>query len=195
MKKNNKTPKLRFSGYTDDWEQRKFSEFTFPAGERNKKNFPLEAYSITNEQGFVPQKDAHNEFGYMKNTDRTAYNIVKKNSFAYNPARINVGSIGYYEGEENVIVSSLYEVFQTKEYIDDKFLWHWFKSDEFPKWIAKLQEGSVRQYFYYDKLCECKLKIPNIDEQKQIAKYLDNIDSLITLHQRKLEKLQNMKKS
>lgn len=49
MKKNNKTPKLRFSGYTDDWEQRKFSEFTFPAGERNKKNFPLEAYSITNE--------------------------------------------------------------------------------------------------------------------------------------------------
>ena len=158
MKKNNKTPKLRFSGYTDDWEQRKFSEFTFPAGERNKKNFSLEAYSITNEQGFVPQKDAHNEFGYMKNTDRTAYNIVKKNSFAYNPARINVGSIGYYEGEENVIVSSLYEVFQTKEYIDDKFLWHWFKSDEFPK-------------------------------------YLDNIDSLITLHQRKLEKLQNMKKS
>ena len=71
MKKYNKTPKLRFSGYTDDWEQRKFSEFTFPAGERNKKNFPLEAYSITNEQGFVPQKDAHNEFGYMKNTDRT----------------------------------------------------------------------------------------------------------------------------
>ena len=136
MKKNNKTPKLRFSGYTDEGEQRKFSEFTFPAGERNKKNFPLEAYSITNEQGFVPQKDAHNEFGYMKNTDRTAYNIVKKNSFAYNPARINVGSIGYYEGEENVIVSSLYEVFQTKEYIDDKFLWHWFKSDEFPKWIA-----------------------------------------------------------
>lgn len=66
---------------------------------------------------------------------------------------------------------------------------------QFPKWIAKLQEGSVRQYFYYDKLCECKLKIPNIDEQKQIAKYLDNIDSLITLHQRKLEKLQNMKKS
>ena len=83
----------------------------------------------------------------MSNVDRTAYNIVPPNSFAYNPARINVGSLGYYAGGENVIVSSLYEVFQTEEYIDDRFLWHWLKSEHFPKWIEKLQEGSVRLYF------------------------------------------------
>lgn len=57
---------------------------------------------------------------------------------------INVGSIGYYEGQENVIVSSLYGVFQTGEYVDDGFLWKWFKADEFPRWIERLQEGSVR---------------------------------------------------
>lgn len=121
----------------------------------------------------------------MKDTDRKAYNIVQPNSFAYNPARINVGSIGYYKGVENVIVSSLYEVFQTDNYVNDRFLWHWLKSDEFPRWIEKLQEGSVRLYFYYDKLCECQLYMPLLEEQEKIASFLDGLDHLITLHQRK----------
>ena len=121
----------------------------------------------------------------MKDTDRKAYNIVQPNSFAYNPARINVGSIGYYKGVENVIVSSLYEVFQTDNYVNDRFLWHWFKSDEFPRWIERLQEGSVRLYFYYDKLCECQLYMPSLEEQEKMASFLDALDHLITLHQRK----------
>lgn len=154
------------------WEQRKFSEFTFLAGERNKNDLQLKAYAITNEHGFIPQNEAHDDFGYMKNIDRTAYNIVRPNSFAYNPARINVGSIGYYDRQENVIVSSLYEVFQTEEYVDDGFLWQWFKADEFPRWIERLQEGSVRQYFYYDKLCECELMILS---EVQIKKYKETL--------------------
>ena len=128
----------------------------------------------------------------MKDTDRKAYNIVQPNSFAYNPARINVGSIGYYKGSENVIVSSLYEVFQTDDYVDDRFLWHWFKSDEFPRWIERLQEGSVRLYFYYDKLSECQLPMPSLEEQKKVAVFLDSIDHLITLHQRKYFHTQNI---
>ena len=188
-------PEIRFAGFTDAWEQRKFSDFTWAAGKRNKDDLDLESYAITNEHGFIPQSNAHDEFGYMKDTDRKAYNIVEPNSFAYNPARINVGSIGYYEGAERVIVSSLYEVFKTADYVDDRFLWHWFKSDQFPKWITKLQEGSVRQYFYYDKLCECQMLMPVIEEQKEIASSLDRLDTLITLHQRKLEKLKDVKKA
>ncbi len=184
-KKNQLYPEVRFPGFTDAWEQRKFSEFTWNAGKRNKEDLDLEPYAITNEHGFIKQSEAHDDFGYMKDTDRKAYNIVMPNSFAYNPARINVGSIGYYEGTENVIVSSLYEVFQTADYVDDRFLWHWFKSDEFPKWIERLQEGSVRLYFYYDKLCECQMLMPSVPEQKKIAEALDNLDNLITLHQRK----------
>lgn len=189
-----KIPEIRFSGFTDDWKQRKFSEFTFPAGEKNKNGLQLETYAITNEHGFIPQNEAHDDFGYMKNTDRTAYNIVTSNSFAYNPARINIGSIGYYKGQENVIVSSLYEVFQTKEYVDDGFLWQWFRADEFPRWIERLQEGSVRQYFYYDKLCECEMKMPEVEEQRQIAAYFFNLDNLINLHQRKCDELKEVKK-
>ena len=187
-------PEIRFSGFTEDWEQRKFADFTWDAGKRNKEDLDLEPYAITNEHGFIRQRDAHDDFGYMKDTDRKAYNIVQPNSFAYNPARINVGSIGYYKGVENVIVSSLYEVFQTDNYVNDRFLWHWLKSDEFPRWIAKLQEGSVRLYFYYDKLCECQLYMPSLEEQEKIATFLDDLDHLITLHQHKCEELQNIKK-
>lgn len=187
MSEEKNVPKLRFPGFTEPWEQRKFSDFTWDAGKKNKDNLDLVPYAITNEHGFIPQNEAHDEFGYMKDTDRRAYNIVEPNSFAYNPARINVGSLGYYEGSENVIVSSLYEVFKTAEYVDDRFLWHWLKSPELSKWIGRLQEGSVRLYFYYDKLCECILRMPSIDEQRKIAKCLDNLDRLITLHQRESE--------
>ena len=180
---------------TLSWEQRKFSDFTFPAGERNKDDLDLEPFAITNNQGFIAQSEAHDDFGYMKDVDRKMYIVVKPNSFAYNPARINVGSLGYYEGAENVIVSSLYEVFQTAEYVDDKFLKHWFKTKAFQDWIERLQEGSVRLYFYYDKLCECIMSMPSVEEQRKIGAYLDKIDNLITLHQRKLETLQKMKKS
>lgn len=173
------------------WEQRKFSEFTWDAGKRNKENLDLEPYAITNEHGFIRQCDVHDEFGYMKDTDRKAYNIVQPNSFAYNPARINVGSIGYYQGAKSVIVSSLYEVFQTADYVNDRFLWQWFKSDNLLKWIEKLQEGSVRLYFYYDKLCECQLYMPSLEEQKRISSYFDNLDHLITLHQHKQNDLKN----
>ena len=173
---------------TLSWEQRKFSDFTFPAGERNKDDLDLEPFAITNNQGFIAQSEAHDDFGYMKDVDRKMYIVVKPNSFAYNPARINVGSLGYYEGAENVIVSSLYEVFQTAEYVDDKFLKHWFKTKAFQDWIERLQEGSVRLYFYYDKLCECIMSMPSVEEQRKIGAYLDKIDNLITLHQHKPNK-------
>ena len=129
----------------------------------------------------------------MVTADKRMYYIVSKNSFAYNPARINVGSIGYYDGSENVIVSSLYEVFKTSEDIDDRYLWHWFKSNNFKKLIEQYQEGGVRLYFYYDKLCMCSLPTPSIQEQIKIGRYFDNLDNLITLHQCKCDYLIRLK--
>ena len=186
-------PKLRFKEFNDEWKEQKFKEFTYYSGKRNKENLNLVSYAITNNFGFIPQSLAHNEFGYMKNTDKRAYNIVTPFSFAYNPARINVGSIGYYNGKKNIIVSSLYEVFKTKEYIDDKFLWYWLKSDIFPIWINRLQEGSVRQYFYYDKLCEVSLYYPTFIEQTKIAQFLLLLDKKIELQVKKIEALKLFK--
>jgi len=121
----------------------------------------------------------------MKEADKSMYYIVTPHSFAYNPARINVGSIGYYDSDKNVIVSSLYEVFQTTDDVNDRCLWHWFKSNKLPCLIEKYQEGGVRQYFYYDKLCMCSIELPSKPEQVKLGKVFDDIDNLITLHQRK----------
>ena len=184
-KNGNDVPEIRFKGFTDAWEQRKFSDITFPAGEKNKDNLPLESYSITNEHGFVPQDEKFENGGTMREADKRMYYIVSPNSFAYNPARINVGSIGYQNVGKNVIVSSLYEVFKTSEDVDDRLLWHWFKSPDFQKLIMQLQEGGVRLYFYYDKLCMGEVSLPSLEEQRKIGKLFDTLDNLITLHQRK----------
>ena len=195
MTKKSSTPAIRFKGFTDTWEQRKFSDITFPAGEKNRDNLPLESYSITNEHGFVPQDEKFENGGTMREADKRMYYIVSPNSFAYNPARINVGSIGYQNIGKNVIVSSLYEVFKTSEDVDDRLLWHWFKSPDFQKLIMQLQEGGVRLYFYYDKLCMGEVSLPSLEEQRKIGKLFDTLDNLITLHQRKYDKLTNVKKS
>ena len=131
----------------------------------------------------------------MREADKRMYYIVSPNSFAYNPARINVGSIGYQNTGKDVIVSSLYEVFKTSDDVDDRLLWHWFKSPDFQKLIFQLQEGGVRLYFYYDKLCMGTVSLPSLEEQRKIGQFFDSLDTLITLHQRKYEKLVNIKKS
>ena len=193
--KGQNVPEWRFQGFTDAWEQRKFSDITFPSGEKNRNNLPYESYSITNENGFVPQDEKFENGGTMRDADKRMYYIVSPQSFAYNPARINVGSIGYQNTSKNVIVSSLYEVFKTTEEVDDRFLWHWFKSDDFQKLIVQLQEGGVRLYFYYDKLCMGSIALPCLEEQHQIGVYLDSLDHLITLHQRKKEVITNQRKT
>ena len=131
----------------------------------------------------------------MREADKRMYYIVSPNSFAYNPARINVGSIGYQNTGKDVIVSSLYEVFKTSDDVDDRLLWHWFKSPDFQKLIFQLQEGGVRLYFYYDKLCMGTVSLPSLEEQRKIGQFFDSLDTLITLHQRKLEKLVQIRKA
>lgn len=178
-------PQYKCINYIPTWEQRKFVDFVEASGIRNKDNLQLESYSVSNDRGFVPQDEQFENGGTMRDADKTAYWIVEPGSFAYNPARINVGSIGYQSTRKNVIVSSLYEVFKTDRSCDDRFLWHWFKSSLFTKQIEMLQEGGVRLYFFFDKLQKSEIWMPNVDEQRIIGQQFDQLDSLITLHQRK----------
>lgn len=172
------------SQITISWEQRKFADITFPAGKKNADNLPLVSYSITADKGFVPQDEQFENGGTMRDADKRMYYVVTSDSFAYNPARINVGSIGYYSGKNPVIVSSLYEIFRTTEDVNDRFLWHWFKSEHFPKLIERYQEGGVRLYFYYDKLLKGSIFLPSKEEQSKVSVLVDRLDDIITLHQR-----------
>ena len=72
-----KVPKIRFDGFTYDWEQRKFSEFVENVAVRNREGLELECYAVTNDRGFISQKEAHDDFGYMADVDKTAYNHLR----------------------------------------------------------------------------------------------------------------------
>ena len=189
------TPRLRFPGFEGEWEEKKFKEITFPAGKKNRQNLPYERYSISNEVGFYPQSDQFEDGGgYLKNIDCRQYIIVTPHSFAYNPARINVGSIGYQNLDKDVIVSSLYEVFKTTDECNDSFLWQWFHSDVFHRMVVDVQEGGVRQYFFYEKLKECIIFLPTPSEQQKIAECFSELDKNIEAESAKLEALKNHKK-
>ena len=127
MAEEKRVPKIRFKGFDEEWELHNFTEITYPSGTKNKDNLPYESYSISNDAGFVPQDEYFENGGSMKDADKRMYFIVSPKSFIYNPARINIGSIGYQNLDKDVIVSSLYEIFKTTDGCNDTFLWYWFK--------------------------------------------------------------------
>jgi type I restriction enzyme S subunit len=186
-------PRVRFKGFKEDWKNVSFIDITYRTGIKNGENLPLESYSISNEFGFIPQNEQFENGGTMFSADKRMYYIVSPKSFAYNPARINVGSLGYYNGKKEVIVSSLYEVFKTNDLIEDQFLLCWFKTDIFQKMIEQYQEGGVRLYFFYDKLCKCTIKIPSLQEQRQIASFFCSLDKQISLETQRLDKFKQIK--
>lgn len=169
-------PKVRFKGFEEEWICVLFKEIAYKTGIKNSENLLLESYSISNELGFIPQNEQFENGGTMSKADKRMYYIVSPKSFAYNPARINVGSLGYYQGERDVIVSSLYEVFKTSNIVDDLFLLYWFKTNMFKRMIEQYQEGGVRLYFFFDKLQKCQIKVPSLQEQQKIASYFCNLD-------------------
>ena len=187
------TPRIRFKGFEGEWKEVSFKDITYLSGIKNRDNLPMESYSISNELGFIPQNEQFENGGTMSQANKTMYYIVSPDSFAYNPARINVGSIGYYNLQKDVIVSSLYVVFKTDDETYNPFLYIWFKSPMFNKLITLYQEGGVRLYFFYDKLCACKFRRPCFEEQQAIASYFTNLENQISLHTQRLEKIKNIK--
>ena len=186
-------PQIRLKGFEGEWENVCFKDFSYPAGEKNRDNLPLESYSISNELGFVPQNEQFEKGGTMANADKRMYYIVKPDSFAYNPARINVGSIGYDNLDKDVIVSSLYVIFKTDSETNNEWLNIWFKTPYFKRLVELYQEGGVRLYFFYDKLCACHLNRPLLLEQKAIADYFKSLDSMLQSTTKKIESLKQMK--
>ncbi|WP_369822773.1 restriction endonuclease subunit S [Lactobacillus sp. UMNPBX14] len=177
------------------WEQRKLGTAIKIIKDKNKNQHSYRAFSISNIKGFIAQDEQFGKDNTYSKTDKSTNYIVKPGMFAYNPARINVGSIAYQNQIEPVLVSSLYEIFQTNSKIDDSFLMNWFKTSLFNRQIKRLEEGGVRQYFFIDKMKETEIKLPSISEQNQISKLLQLVNKNLDLQQRKLELLSLIKKT
>lgn len=189
-------PKLRFKEFTGEWEEKTLGEVTKVISLKNKEEAQLPIYSINNKIGFVPQGEQfENIDGISRGYDTSLYKVVIPNMFAYNPARINVGSIGYSANLSNVMISSLYVCFVLIADNDDKFYWQWFKSAKFNTLVHRFTEGGVRQYLFYENLARIKILVPSCSEQEKIALFLDTVDLKIENQKAIVESLEKQKKA
>lgn len=150
---------------------------------------------MSNQSGLIPQSEQF-EGSRLDNLDKKSYKIVEPNEFAYNPARINVGSIAFNNLNHRVIVSSLYVIFILDKKVDNSFAIQFIKSDKFIKEVKRNTEGSVREYLFYENFSNIRLPYPpSLPEQTAIGSFFQDIDQLISLQQRKLEVLKEQKKT
>ena len=193
MEKNNKTPKLRFSGYTDDWEQRKLGEITVESPEYATLETGLPLLT-SSRRGLMYQ----NEYRGNQTTDnkKTLFSVVPLGACTYRHMsdddvfHLNINSL------EKGLVSREYPVFTACDGNNLNFMVQYVNSsNQFRSFCKEQRKGGTRTRLYYSALGEFELMIPTPAEQHRIASYLNTLDHLIALHQRKLEKLQNMKKS
>ena len=185
------TGKKRLKGFEGEWKEVRLKDVTTNFSRRNKDLVDAKVYSVTNKSGFVLQSD-HFE-GKVAGEDLSNYKIIKKNEFAYNPARVNVGSLAYFE-EEIGVISSLYVCFKTTKDVLDYFLLQFLQIDHTKHRIEALGEGGVRVYLWYDLFSKIKIKIPTIEEQTAISQVLQAVDREISLLKAKAGKLREQKK-
>ena len=184
------TAKIRFPQFKDEWQEIKLGNFLEEKSERNTKNIDL-VLSVTNKFGFVTQVEY---FDKSVASDNTAnYKIVRKGNFAYNPSRINVGSIALLESYEIGILSPMYVVFECLENLDNRFLKFWFQSHIFMGNLPKYLAGSVRESLNFNDMKTISIKLPNLKEQQKIAEVLTACDDEINLLNLKLENLKKQK--
>jgi type I restriction enzyme S subunit len=157
---------------------------------KNKKDYPV--YSVTNSQGFC--KDY---FGKeVASKDKSAYKIVPYGCFAYNPSRINVGSIDWQHSEDFVIVSPLYNVFEVNtSIVKQEYLSYFFKSRLVFDYINTFAKGSVRLNIPLSTLGEFPVPVPPLSEQERIVSELELLSSIIEKKKEQLKEYDQLAQS
>ena len=158
---------------------------------RNKSGEDIPVYSITNSQGFC--RDYFSK--EVASKDKTTYKIVPRGCFAYNPSRINVGSVDWQRDEERVIVSPLYNVFSVSPEIDQQYLYYYLKSSATSYRIKEVATGSVRDNLRLSMLYDFMIELPSLDVQRQIVSNLDLLASIIRQRNQQLTKLDELIKA
>ena len=168
-------------------------DFIEQTSKRNKNCAIQNVLSVSNRQGFIQQSEQF-ENRSVASDDTSNYKIVEKNDFAFNPARINVGSIARLTTFDRGIVSTMYICFRTKDTLFPEYLDYYFETKQFFTEIQKRLEGSVRQCLSFEGLCNIPLCIPTIEVQRQVGNQLSTLAQEIKLEIDFLELLQRQKK-
>ena len=159
---------------------------------RNKDEIEYPMYSVTNNRGFIPQSEQF-EDREMVSSDIKSYKIITKGDFAYNPARINVGSIAKYNGDNDCMISSLYVAFRAKEQINAEWLMQLLKTPKMNFYYNLNAEGGVRMYLFYPNFERIRTSYPSLNEQRKVAQFLDLLDHRIAVQSGLIEDLQKLK--
>ena len=184
-------PNLRFPEFQGEWKKCILGDITENFNLRNKDKIQYLMFSVTNDRGFVPQSEQF-EGRDMVGEDIKAYKIIHTNDFAYNPARINVGSIAMYTGEKPCMISSLYVCFKTTKEVNNEWLMQLLKTPKMNYYYNVNGEGGVRVYLFYPNFARIRMSIPKIEEQKKIARLLNLIDERIATQNKIIDKLQSL---
>ncbi len=148
--------------------------------------------SVTNTRGFILQEEQFDKIVASNNTSN--YKVVRQGEFAYNPSRVNVGSLAMLNEYDEGILSPMYIVFKANENIDKNYLLQCLQSYWFRGHIPAYTQGSVRDSLSFDGLCSMKFYIPTPQEQKAISAILEYADKEIELANEKLARLQEEKR-
>ena len=158
---------------------------------RNKNDENIPVYSVTNTKGFC-----RDYFGKeVASKDKTTYKIVPRGYFAFNPSRINVGSVDWQRNEDRVIVSPLYNVFSVSPQLDQQYLYYYLKSDFVLQRIRAVATGSVRDNLKLAMLYEFPIRLPSIERQKEMAERLDKVKNVIALREQEYQRLDELIKA
>ena len=162
-----------------DWEEKKLGEIVYRNSKKNKDQKYTLIQSISNKYGFVNQED-YFEDRRVGSLDVSNYYVINNGCFAYNPSRIDVGSLAYKNDNDISIISPLYVSFKgNAKHINDKFLLGWLFSHKFVGKLGRLFEGSVRNTLSYENLSTIDIETPCIAEQEKIALFLEVINDSI----------------
>ena len=199
MSENAQKPRIRFKGFSDAWEQRKLGNIAAKVTEKNTQNSIKETFTNSAEMGVVSQRDFF-DHDIAKADKIDGYYIVQENDFIYNP-RISVtapcGPINRNKLGRKGVMSPLYTIFRTNG-INPLFLEWYFKSSCWYAYMyfngdsgARSDRFSIKNELFFD----MPIPLPKDDEQWRIGLLLESLNNLITLHQRKYDKLVAVKKS
>lgn len=190
------TGKRRFREFDKcPWHPARLEDATVECTERNGIGDPIESVmAVTKAEGMIPMKER------LIGASLERYKLVRKDWFAYNPMRLNIGSIARWSGDADVVVSPDYVVFRCNQQqdagppLDPDYLDHFRRSDQWEQFVTASGNGSVRVRIYYDDLARLRLKLPSLPEQQRIAAVLNTADREINLLRQQLAVLKEQKK-
>mgnify|MGYP002625342263 CR=1 FL=1 len=201
MGENKRKPDIRFQGFTDDWEQRKLGEcgktYTGLSGKTKEDFGHGDARFVTYMNVFsnpIADKDKVEAVEIDKSQNCVQYGDVFFTTSSETPEEVGMSCV-WLESTDNTYLNSFCFGYRPTINIDPYFMAYVLRSNAVRKKIVFLAQGISRYNISKNKVMEIEISLPTLEEQKLIGKYFENLDNLITLQQRKYDKLVNVKKS